>query len=215
MDRRAPTAELLPSFATRQETTKDEVCKPSRNISVSEDSDTEIIDEIQPRRRGPKRKKKAEIIPEISEKKVVRESKRRLEPETTDDEITLEMWTDDEDQSRYRKNPSLTIPKLHEHIRAWNTYGEQYSGEVIQHWSQRPNQFKIKEHETSAEMWVDLNKINQWRYMKKPETEFKVGTLELPSGPILHSGAIDNEEYIQFYYNCITRGESYHYEENG
>ena len=30
-----------------------------------------IIEEIQPRRRGPRRKKKAEIIPEISEKKVV------------------------------------------------------------------------------------------------------------------------------------------------
>ena len=51
--------------------------------------------------------------------------------------------------------------------------------------------------------------------MKKPELEVKVSILEIPSGPILHSGAIDNEEYIQFYFNCITRGESYHYEENG
>ena len=170
MDRRAPTAELLPSFATRQEIITDDAWKPCRNISVDDESDTEVIAEIQPRRRVPKRKK-MEIIPEISEKKVVRESKRRqaAEPETTDDEITPQMWTDDEDQSRFTKNPKLTRPVLHGDIRAWNTHGEQFTGEVIQHWSQRPHQFKIREHETAAEMWVDLNKINQWRYMKKPK----------------------------------------------
>ena len=32
-------------------------------------SDTEIIPEIEPRKRGPKRRKKIEIIPEIPEKK--------------------------------------------------------------------------------------------------------------------------------------------------
>ena len=119
------------------------------------------------------------------------------------------MWTDDEDQSRFTKNPKLTRPVLHGDIRAWNAHGEQFTGEVIQHWSQRPHQFKIREHETAAEMWVDLNKINQWRYMKKPKIEINEDSLIIPSGPILHSGAIDNEEYIQFYYNCISRGESY------
>ena len=210
MDRRAPTAELLPSFATRQEINKDESCKTSREISASEDSDTEIIEEIQPRRRGPKRKKKIEIIPEISEKSVVRESKRRPEPETTDDEITPEMWTDDEDQSRYIKNPCLTRPKLHEHIRAWNTYGEEYSGEVIQHHAWKKREFKMREHETSAKIWVDLNKMNQWKYIDKPELEDEVDKLGAPSGPILHSGTIDNEDYMQFYYTYLVRDELYY-----
>jgi len=160
-DRRVPIAELLPSFATRQEIPAVEDGNSSQNISESDDSDTEIIKEIMPRRRGPKRKKKTEIIPEIPEKKVVRDSKRRSEPEVTDEEITPEVWSEDEDQSRHRKNPSLTLPKLQEHIKAWNNYGEEFSGEVIQYWKNRKNQVKIREHKTSAEIWVELDKINQ------------------------------------------------------
>ena len=124
------------------------------------------------------------------------------------------MWTEDEDQSRYRKNPCLTIPKLHEHIRAWNTYREEYSGEIIQHHAWKKREFKMREHETSAEIWVDLNKINQWKYIDKPELEDEVDKLGIPTGPILHSGTIDNEEYMQFYYNCIINEELY-YVENG
>ena len=102
-----------------------------------DESDTEVIPELKPRSRGPKRKRKTEIIPEISERRVVRDSKRRDDPEVTDKEITQEVWSEDEDQSRYRKNPSLSLPKLHEHIRAWNNYGEEFSGKVIQHWKNR------------------------------------------------------------------------------
>ena len=57
-DRRVPIAELLPSFPTRQEIPAVEDGNSSRNLSESDDSDTEIIKEIMPRRRGPKRKKK-------------------------------------------------------------------------------------------------------------------------------------------------------------
>jgi len=63
MDRRVPTRELLPSYEKRHIVQEKE---------EETESDTEIIPEIQPRRRGPKRKKKIEIIPEISEKLVVR-----------------------------------------------------------------------------------------------------------------------------------------------
>ena len=87
----------------------------------------------------------------------MRNSKRRIEPEDTDKEITPEIWTEDEDQSRHKKNLNLTRPKLHEHIRAWNTYGDEYSGEIIQHHAWKKREFKMREHETLAEIWVDLN----------------------------------------------------------
>ena len=68
----------------------------------------------------------------------------------------------------------------------------------------------MREHETSAEIWVDLNKMNQWRYIDKPELEDEVDKLGVPSGPILHSGTIDNEDYMQFYYNYMVRDEPYY-----
>ncbi len=120
------------------------------------------------------------------------------------------MWSEDEDQSRLIKNPCLTRPKLHEHIRAWNTHGEQYSGEIIQHHAWKKREFKIKEHETAAELWVDLNKMNQWEYIDNPRIEIEAGKLELPSGPILHSGTIYTEEYMQFYCNYLMNDETYY-----
>ena len=121
------------------------------DVEMEEDSDTEIIEEIRPRRRGPKRKKKTEIIPEISEKKVVRNSKRGKEVEETDEEITPEIWSEDEmsKKEQYkRKNPYLTKPKLFEHIKAWNEYGEEFSGEVIDLKPRFKTIFKLREHET-------------------------------------------------------------------
>ena len=55
------------------------------------------------------------------------------------------------------------------------------------------------------------------KYIDKPEIEVEVGKLEIPSGPILHSGTIYNEEYIEFFYNCIINEELYYvnYDENG
>jgi len=157
MDRRVHERELLPSFEVRQEAREE-------TEEEEDESETEIIPEIKPRRRGPKRKKKTEIIPEISEKIVVRESKKRREIDETDDRITREVWTEDEDQNHTTQNQNLTKPKLNHHIKAYNRYGEEFSGEVIKHHGWFKNQFKIREHSTSAEIWVDLKNINNWDF---------------------------------------------------
>jgi len=205
MDRRAPTAELLPSFAKRQEIPEAEEITSRIQISESDSSDTEIIDEILPRRRGPRRKRKPEIISEISEKKVVRTSKRRAEPEETDDEITPEIWSEDEDTTHLRKNLNLTRPKLGENIKAWNEYGEEFSGTVIQHHAWRKREFKIREHGTLAELWVDLNKLNLWQYTEKsnPEEEEEGDKLGYPSLNLLNAGTIHTEEHAFFMSCCI------------
>jgi hypothetical protein len=213
MDRCAPTAELLPSFATRQDTP--EVAnedQPKESVSdneIQETSDTEIIEEIKPRRRGPKRKKKIEIIPEIPEKKVVRRSKRRAMQEETDDEITQEVWSEDEDMSHMRKNNKLTKPKLNYHIRAWNTFGEEFSGEVIDLKPKSKTTFKIREHETSVELCVDLNKINQWEYIAEPKLDDKTASCLLAA---LKSGTRDAEDYAQYeYIYFLNDGQYYEY----
>jgi len=189
MDRRVPTRELLPSYEKRQ------IVQDSGEES---ESDTEIIPEIQPRRRGPKRKKKTEIIPEISEKMVVRESKRKKGDEETDKEITREVWTEDEDQEHTTQNPSLTKPKLFQHIDAWNQYEEKFSGMVIKHHRKNKTQFKILEHGTSAEQWVDLRLINYWYYSNKPNPKEDDRHNGIPSGIILQS-SVKDEEYELFY----------------
>jgi len=205
MDRRAPTAELLPSFEKRQEIHEAEDTTSRTQISESDSSDTEIIDEILPRRRGPRRKRKPEIISEISEKKVVRTSKRRAEHEETDDEITPEIWSDDEDTTHLRKNLNLTRPKLGENIKAWNEWGEEFKGTVIQHHAWRKREFKIREHGTLAELWVDLNKLNLWQYTEKPnpEEEEEGDKLGYPSLNLLNAGTIHTEEHAFFMSCCI------------
>jgi hypothetical protein len=219
MDRKAPIAELLPSFATRQEIPEVEDETSRMSTSDSDTSDTEIIDEIRPRRRGPIRKRKPEIIPEISEKKVVRTSKRRAAAsallEDTDDEITLERWSEDEDQSIYIKNLSLTKPKLFCHIRAWNTYGEEFSGEVIDLKPETKTIFKLREHQTSAEICVDLNKINQWIYIDEPKLDKidKSGGASLRR--ILHAATKETEEFANYKAYYITPFENVHYYEYG
>jgi len=53
------------------------------------------------------------------------------------------------------------MPRINQDINMWNTYGEKFSGRVIR---LGKNQFKIKEHETSAEVWIELEKLNYWDY---------------------------------------------------
>jgi hypothetical protein len=212
MDRKAPIAELLPSFATRQEIPEVEDETSRMDISDSDSSDTEIIDEIMPRRRGPRRKKKPEIIPEILEKKVVRTSKRQAEPEETDDEITPEIWSEDEDANHHRKIQNLSRPKLGENIKAWNVYGEEFSGKVIKHHAWRKREFKIREHGTSAKLWVDLNKLNLWQYTEKPNPEEEGDKLGYPSLNLLNAGTILTEEHAFFVSCCI---ENRFYTDNG
>jgi len=188
MDRRVHERKLLPSFEVRQEAreeTKEE----------EDESETEIIPEIQPRRRGPKRKKKTEIIPEISEKIVVRESKRNRKNDETDNKITREVWTEDEDQSHTTQNQYLTRPKLNYHIKAYNRYGEEFSGEVIEHHYWFRNQFRIREHSTSAEIMVDLKNINDWEYIDEPSSD-RDEIVGIPTGRVLHASARNEENEL-------------------
>jgi hypothetical protein len=149
-DRRVPTRELLPRREVRQE-----VEEKASGSEADAESETEIIPEIRPRRRGPIRKRKAEIIPEIIPKQ------KNLILDTDDDNLpTLQQWTDNED--RYdRKIEPLNMPKINQDIDCWNTYGEKFSGRVIK---LGKRQFKIREHETSADVWIELDKLNYWDY---------------------------------------------------
>jgi len=140
MDRRVPERELLPSYERREiiedqeegrenhekesstgleekHDDKEEGQENSRTGSGTsvdkdqeEESDTEIIPEIIPRKRGRPRKKK-EIIPEISEKLVVREEKRR-QKHTEEDETpttpTREVWSEDEDEETHMIKKQLS-----------------------------------------------------------------------------------------------------------
>jgi len=148
-DRRVPTRELLPRREVRQEV------EEASGSEADAETETEIIPELQPTRRGPKRKKKVEIIPEIIPK-----SKSPI-LDTDDDMEPREMqWTDDEERHD-RKNNALNMPILNQDIDCWNLYGEKFSGRVIK---LGKGQFKIKEHETSAAVWVELEKLNFWDY---------------------------------------------------
>jgi len=138
----------------------------------------------------------------------VRTSKRRVEPEETDDEINPEIWSEDESTNHHIKNQNLTKPKLGEHIRAWNTFGEEFSGEVTQYWSQRPNQFKIKEHGTSAKLWVDLKNLNLWEYIEKPSSDSEDDNLGYPSLYLLNAGTTDTEEYAYYAICYLIRNTS-------
>ena len=62
-DRKVPRRELLPRREIRQEENSD-------SESEEEEDEDEVIQEIIPTRRGPRRKRKAEIIPEISPFKI-------------------------------------------------------------------------------------------------------------------------------------------------
>jgi len=149
-DRRVPTRELLPRREVRQE-----VEDKASGSEADAESESEIIPEIRPRRRGPTRKRKPEIIPEIRPKKQVRQQ------ETDDDNHpTLQQWTDEEERHD-RKNNALDMPRINQDINMWNTYGEKFSGRVVK---LGKGQFKIKEHETSAEVWIELEKLNFWDY---------------------------------------------------
>jgi len=114
--------------------------------------------EIRPKRRGPTRKRKPEIIPEI------RPPKKYTHPyqQDTDEDNhpTLQQWTDSEERHD-RKNNGLDMPRIDQDIDMWNTYGEKFSGRVIK---LGKGQFKIKEHETSAEVWIELEKLIFWDY---------------------------------------------------
>jgi hypothetical protein len=183
MDRRVPQRELLPSHEVHQDIEQeseglgDQEKGSSTATSEEEDeSDTEVIPVRIPTRRGPKRKKK-EIIKEISEKRVVRENKRKHREEEEDKEkYTMEFWSDDEDDRYKKQNTCMTRPPLHSHIDMWNSYGEKFSGFVAQHHGRHRNSFRIQELGTNADIWVDLRKLNYWEYQgtKNPKVIYLI-----------------------------------------
>jgi len=189
MDRRVPQRELLPSHEVHQDIEQeseglgDQEKGSSTVTSEKEDeSDTEVIPVRIPTRRGPKRKKK-EIIKEISEKKVVRENKRRHREEEEDKEkYTMEFWSDDEDDRYKKRNTCMTRPPLHSHIDMWNSYGEKFSGFVAQHHGRHRSSFRIQELGTNADIWVDLRKLNYWEYQgtKNPKVIYLISDV-IPS----------------------------------
>ncbi len=128
----------------------------------------------------------------------MRESKRTKTDEETDEEITREVWTEDEDQEHMTQNPSMTKPTLFQHIDAWNKYGEKFSGLVIKHHGKNMTQFKLLEDGTSAEQWVDLRLLNYWDYSKPiPQPRIDDEHHGKPSGVILQA-SVEYEEYELF-----------------
>ena len=112
-----------------------------------------------------------EIIPEIEEKIVVREKKRKqenLEEQDQEQEPTREVWSEDKEKTHRIQNTALIRPKLEHHVAMWNIWGEKFSGYVTQHHRKNKTQFKIKEDETQAELWTDLRKLNYWEYIDPP-----------------------------------------------
>ena len=51
------------------------------------------------------------------------------------------------------------------HVDMWNIWGEKFSGMVTHH-GRKKTRFRILEHETLADVWVDLDKLNYWEYCK-------------------------------------------------
>jgi hypothetical protein len=175
MDRRVPQRELLPSHEVHQEIEEENEGLENQEIGSKtgleekeDESDTEIIQERIPSKRGPKRKKK-EIIKEIPEKQVVRESKRKCRGEEKE-EKTKEPWSEDEEDMHKIQNTCMTRPPMHSHIDMWNQYGEKFSGFVAQHHGRHSNSFRIQEHETNADIWVDLRRLNYWEYSRLKRT---------------------------------------------
>jgi len=72
-DRRVPSRELLPRRQIRQ----DPDSETDSETEDESDSETESIPEIIPKRRGPQRKRKPEIIPEISAFKIKKTKERK------------------------------------------------------------------------------------------------------------------------------------------
>jgi len=177
-DRRVPKTDLLPSHEIHQELEDSDeeeemIIKEEDGENQESESETEVIQEIQPRRRGPKRKRKTEVIPEIPEKQVIREEKNTRKTEE-EDKKTWEIWSDcEEDQCRIQ-NHDLTLPRTHSYINMWNNWGEKFSGFVVQLHRKNRTQFKIQEIQPEgikAETWVDLRKLNYWEYGEPPNLE--------------------------------------------
>ncbi len=153
-DRRVPSRELLPRRQIRQDHDSE---TESENEGESE-TDKESIPEIRPTRRGPQRKRKPEIIPEILAFKIKKPKQTSVYKEG---EILQDLWTGDEAEDYKTKVQSLSMPKKGEYIDMWDSNGKKFVGKVIQC---RKNHFFIIESGTTAQAWIYLNRLNYWSY---------------------------------------------------
>jgi len=74
---------------------------------------------------------------------------------------------------------------------------------VIKHHGRSRNQFKLREHSTSAEITVDLKKMNDWEYIDEPSSDIDE-IVGLPTSQILHASA-RNEENELFLSHLISK----------
>ena len=95
---------------------------------------TEIIPEIIPRTRSKHRTDKEWIIPEISEREVVKIMKARepLEDSESENTPSLEVWMDDDNSIPVGsiRIENLPRPARYEWIELRNEYGEKFQGKV-------------------------------------------------------------------------------------
>jgi len=165
-ERRAQLRELLPSREIN-------LLEDDSDGEVDPDADLiEIIPEIIPRYRSQHRSDKEWIIPEISEREVVRMMKAR-EPYNSgsEDPPTMEVWTDED-----AHNPpgsinitNLPRPARYEWIELWNEHGEKFTGKVTGYRKTNQNHFYIILAGTGLGQWIDLDKLNYWEYCDPPE----------------------------------------------
>jgi hypothetical protein len=75
---------------------------------------------------------------------------------------------------------------------------------VIEHHYWFRNQFRIREHSTSAEIMVDLKNINDWEYIDEPSSD-RDEIVGIPTSRVLHASA-RNEETELIVSHIINRG---------
>jgi transposase InsO family protein len=166
-ERRAQLRELLPS---REINLLEE---DSEGEEEDETELTEIIPEIIPRYRSKHRSDKEWIIPEISEREVVKMMKAQepLEDSETDNTPRLEVWTDEDNHipPGSIKIDNLPRPARYEWIELCNEHGEKFQGKVTGYRKTNPNFFYIILAGTNIGQWIDLNKLNYWEYCDPPD----------------------------------------------
>ena len=114
------------------------------------------------------------MIPEISEREVVRMMKAReaLEDYETDTTPSLEVWTDEDSHipPGSIKIDNMTRPERYEWIKLWNEHKEKFTGKVTSYRKSNPNNFYIILAGTNVGQWIDLNKLNFWEYCDPPDS---------------------------------------------
>jgi len=159
-ERRAQLRELLPSREIKllDEPEEDPV------EDQPETKPDEIIPEIVPRKRNTYRSDKEWIIPEISERAVVRMMKASAPDYKSDTNIrpSIEVWSDSSPTPGSIKINNLPRPVRYEWNKVWNEHGEKFTGKVTGFRKTNPNVFYLILAGSDVGQWIDLNRLNYW-----------------------------------------------------